>query len=117
MKPALTAKEWEDVDPTADDVWENAWGESVGRHAAAARALHGQEFGFTWEDVDDERAELAGLEGQLRGWQERSALQQLADNERTAMDRLAGRVARKRSRVARIAALLPPRVGTKTGTP
>ena len=57
------------------------------RHALAALALHGQPFGFTWDDVDDLREIAPGFHHRGDGQVER-ALLDLAD---------------------RIAALLPPR--------
>jgi len=68
MKPALTAEEWAvflDAEPHAIYQWGNApysvaypngdrWvldGEWT-RHELAAKALHGQPFGFTREDID-----------------------------------------------------------------
>lgn len=68
--------------------WE--WpGESVSvaqtDHATAALALHGQDFGFSWDDVDAVREAVEGAEGS--GYDDRR-LVHLAD---------------------RIAALLPPR--------
>jgi len=56
IKPALTAEEWEqipqDTRAEGDRFWENAWGEQCERHETAARALYGQPFGFTREDVE-----------------------------------------------------------------
>jgi len=55
IKPALTAEEWEqipqDTRAEGDRFWENAWGEQCERYETAARALYGQPFGFTREDV------------------------------------------------------------------
>lgn len=51
FRPALTPEEWAAVDPKADEWWENRHAETLSRHEAAARALHGQPFGFTWADV------------------------------------------------------------------
>lgn len=104
--PALTPEEWatgvvagdEDEEsasiadgavicsgPSPDDefVWGSAMFTGPRRHALAALALHGQSFGFTWEDVDALRdaADSPDLTG---GW----LYEDLAD---------------------RIAALLPPR--------
>jgi hypothetical protein len=111
MKPALTAEEWnpqphDDIEYTgpriddhgdavawieADDLWlpENRDGEMIvdRRHALAALALHGQPFGFTWDDVV--AAKEAAFE--LRMMQNRPAADRLDD--------LANR----------IASLLPPR--------
>lgn len=56
INPAYDPEDW--PDPTTDRLseadahWENAHGECMGRHQAAARALLDQPFGFTWEDVD-----------------------------------------------------------------
>jgi hypothetical protein len=58
IKPALSPEEWRDVmsghwlnlpDSTWDDV---ARATDECQHGAAAIALHGQPFGFTWDDVD-----------------------------------------------------------------
>jgi hypothetical protein len=67
VKPALTPEEWQErqeYDPAHGD-WGHedcevcelarrwfAGASPAERHAAAARALHGQPFGFTWEMVD-----------------------------------------------------------------
>ena len=51
MKPAYDGFLDDEYDPRCDDNWENAWGEQMGRHEAAARALYNQEFGFTRDDV------------------------------------------------------------------
>lgn len=87
---ALTAEDWAVVlseDLSADDEWENRFAETCGRHETAARALHGQPFGFTWEDVDLLLAETSIL-APVRDEEEGQALYDLAN---------------------RIAALLPPR--------
>ena len=60
--------------------------DEAGRHKLAAMALHGQEFGFTWEDVD--------------------ALLVVA---KIADDLTGGQYSRVLSVADRIAALLPPR--------
>ena len=56
IKPAYDPEDWPDPVTEglseADAHWENAHGECMDRHQAAARALLGQPFGFTWEDVD-----------------------------------------------------------------
>lgn len=62
-------------------------------------------LGFTWQDVDDEHAELAGLIGQLNGWRRKHP----NDDGSPSMRRLEDRIQRKRDRADRIAALLPPR--------
>ncbi len=46
IEPAMTEDEWATINPGGDYRRESAWGESVGRHEAAARALHNQPFGF-----------------------------------------------------------------------
>lgn len=46
IKPALSPEEWGAVPDLFVEVG------CPERHAFAARALHGQPFGFTWEDVD-----------------------------------------------------------------
>jgi len=65
IKPALTREEWahvtQETHEQADAFWENAWGEQCERHETAARALLGQPFGFTREDVQL----LRDIEGDL----------------------------------------------------
>lgn len=111
IKPAMTAEEWrrletapmEQPDPEewsdpleggvrlyGDEVRVYAEGgfryEIADRHKAAALCLHGQTFGFSWEDVDELRLQSRCLPGRL--WQVSDHYNDLAD---------------------RIAALLPPR--------
>lgn len=89
FRPALTPEEWAAVDPKADEWWENRHAETLGRHEAAARALHGQPFGFTWADVRllEARATSEEEARAIMGGREPSPLRDLA---------------------TRIAALLPP---------
>lgn len=49
--PALSPEQWGDANERAA-VW-GALMPPAERHQVAALALHGQPFGFTWEDVDD----------------------------------------------------------------
>ena len=114
VKPAMTAERWAHDEMSAE-VGENTlfayvsrdghrfapgvmalgWNgdqmnplDTRARHALAALALHGQDFGFTWEDVDMLR-DCSGWMDLGEPWpKEASALRDLAD---------------------RIAALLPPR--------
>jgi hypothetical protein len=94
VEPALTPEEWAFSDPVADDQWENAYGENMGRHAAAALALYGQPFGFTHADVDL-------LRGNLETCVDERGSLYLADEHESKLQDLADR----------IAALLPPREG------
>lgn len=66
-------------------------------NAAAAVALHGQRFGFTWDDVDY----LRQLVASFRGLGTAPDADGAADNARSLADR--------------IAALLPPREGAGEG--
>jgi hypothetical protein len=70
-------------------------------HALAALCLHGQPFGFTWVDVDDEREHAADMDGLI------TQLEALVDEDE--IQPLRQRRARALDRAARIAALLPPR--------
>lgn len=91
LRPALTPEEWKQHTPQLDEymMWAadeaGLFGEGH-RAKLAALALHGQAFGFTWDDVD-------AIHMALRMLQEQGIaappLRMLAD---------------------RIAALLPPRV-------
>ena len=67
IKPALTAEEWAEMaaPPIIPGQYTNrgenllAWAEDdthLNRHQLAAIALHGQPFGFAWDDVDRLRA-------------------------------------------------------------
>ena len=92
IKPALTPEEWaEAADQRAlQAVLESASAEvdawnPPSRHGLAALTLHGQPFGFTWEDVDRVRSVA---EPDSDWYREDEWLVSLAD---------------------RIAALLPPR--------
>lgn len=66
-------------------------------HALAALALHGQPFGFTWEDVDAIYRIMGAAEDPSR-WYGATTVE-----DRAAVEHAASRAA------ARIAALLPPR--------
>jgi hypothetical protein len=117
IKPALSADEWETVHSGGE------WKAKVGqpfevslyggggvdflalpeahllgpdRHALAALALHRQEFGFTWEDVN-----------LLRAWAEHWATP--PDEESSFIRRRTSEIAAHvNDLAARIAALLPP---------
>lgn len=62
IKPALSAEEWEDMlswpygvsDAIIRPAEMLGYGHNTpeDRHHVAALALHGQPFGFTWDDVD-----------------------------------------------------------------
>lgn len=104
IKPALTAEEWAALKKAADTglgparvelerdglyVWRMGHAAILPndlRPATAALCLHGQPFGFTWEDVDMVR------DADVNGYLDRSAAER-----------------RYRDLAERIAALLPPR--------
>jgi hypothetical protein len=132
IQPALTPEEWKrggvrrgdwEEGPGTDDEGRAAlWCEGGSAcwpfdlddaHQMAALCLRGQPFGFTWEDVDDERAELAAIEESLSEWRARSEVEDISKYfDATFADplgELGRRVARKRVRIAKIEALLPPR--------
>ena len=75
--------------------------EGISRQGLAAYCLYGQEFGFTMEDVSDERETAAELE--LYG---RSCRGTVVDNDKASS--LLARAQRHRDRADRIEALLPP---------
>lgn len=95
IKPALTPEEWADKSAVRPwGIFDNVIDEASfrdlgpeGKHAAAALCLHGQPYGFTWEDVVLLMAEVSTLTGYI-------------DEEEDA---------HWRSLADRIAALLPPR--------
>lgn len=74
VKPALTAEEWARLTPTEDaspwDFWEAISEDDITSgdpmHAMAALCLHGQDFGFTREDVALLRFWGRGPEGDVR---------------------------------------------------
>ena len=115
IEPALTPEEWKRIqggedehgwptlDPRATTVFDGEdWSPSL--HALAARCLYNQPFGFTREDVRDELAEIVVLEDH-RQWYEMGVLQFGADIK---SKRIADLIERKRDRIARLQALLPP---------
>lgn len=105
IEPALTADRWAllDEDPHCNIDIRVAWacdeaclrdaGPRDERHALAALCLHGQPFGFTWDDVD--------------------RLLVAADRDEETVSYMGGGSYRSkfRSIAERIAALLPPREG------
>lgn len=108
IKPALTAEDWASRGMlgnaqvgTARLIGDDLYADELPfrgrrRHALAALALHGQPFGFTWEDVD--------------------ALQRVIDDyDPTNFPQPSSGVPRRVLVLlrARIAALLPPREGPK----
>lgn len=97
-QPALTSEQW--MAPTALDPRRAEWviREPMNRHALAARALHGQPFGFTWEDVEVLRIAARHEYNEAR--------RGMGDT----YDPLLAHGARRIESIAdRIAALLPPR--------
>ena len=114
ITPALTPEEWEDEHVEAAAWGADVWLDPNGgfhitgandldltfadrkRHALAALALHGQPFGFTWEDVDALRY-MAEREIYADKYGEQGANAEYGHE----LNRIAGR----------IAALLPPRQG------
>lgn len=96
IKPAMTPEQWKEVlaDTLVDQVEQmhSAMTGTDVRHACAARDLHGQPFGFTWDDVDF-------LREAARTWYYTDS----DDRPQPILDSLADR----------IAALLPPRDGAK----
>lgn len=127
--PALTPEEWEELRysrPTIE-IWDDpppagsgcvgvedqhpdaqkgyARVEPPARHALAALALHGQSFGFTWEDVDrlrEMQMDVGGEFAHITDAEQRALLEMDVRMERVWMLDLADR----------IADLLPPR-GTR----
>lgn len=100
IKPALTPEQWASatkyalVGRAADHVLAESGPHSwLEPHEVAALALHGQPFGFTWEDVD--ALELV-YRRVLR------VPEPLGEDGAAAVERL-------HSHVARLASLLPPR--------
>lgn len=103
MKPAMTAGDWAELDAgRSPDAVNGLLDLDVGfvdtsidrpshRHALAAALLHGQPFGFTWDDVD-------AIRGEAMTWENRIVT---PDDEKPEpfLTNLADR----------IAALLPPR--------
>ena len=99
--PALTPEEWEAF--AAKDERRGAAGadDPRERHALAAKCLHGQPFGFTEEDVRDERQAYHDAVVLARHYRE-------GGNEGLRLACIA-RAARHFDRANRIEALLPPR--------
>ena len=104
MKPAMTAEEWAKVrEPLvvewAQDLPPKRLDQEF-RHGLAARCLHEQEFGFTREDVVDERQAYHDAVVLARHYQDIDMEEQrLACRERAR---------RHMERAERIEALLPP---------
>jgi len=125
IAPALTAEEWRakavrrtgqgtyevDVIALADDgrtlrLASEADGELVlvpegDRHAVAALALHGQPFGFSQQDVEDETDVAGYCDAMARQSADAGSEAQAATFRMLAQ--------RHRLRAAKIAALLPPK--------
>ncbi|HUT56641.1 MAG TPA: hypothetical protein VNA25_02075 [Phycisphaerae bacterium] len=102
MKPALTDQEWADARvalggfPVLDG--DEPVGVTLDPHGVAALCLFGQEFGFTEEDVRDER----------QAYHDAVVLAREGGNEGLCLACIA-RAARHFDRANRIEALLPPR--------
>lgn len=119
VEPALTLEEWRQWLTSAaasehEPLAEMAWGVLFGsrpegrslRHAHAATALHGQPFGFTWEDVD-------ALHTTINGYHRRNEdLEERLDEGpwvRNGIILNQGSIEMLEALTDRIAALLPPR--------
>jgi hypothetical protein len=89
-RPALTPEEWQGS--------LRMGGGERDRHALAALFLHGQPFGFTWDDV-----ELLRIASRVA---DRNARQGMGDTYRPELAHGARRLEALRDRIA---ALLPPR--------
>ena len=105
MEPARSAAEWEQFFKSGVNFQTQAPHISVGcrdveldAHALAATMLYDQSFGFTWEDVDDERTELEILKGYMARIREQGG-----DHKRSRK-----MIGRKKARSTLIAVLLPP---------
>lgn len=101
IKAAMSPEEWENADDVfgfeSDTVW--AIGDSPREdHIIAALALHGQPFGFTWEDVDH-------LRYMAQGAYDAAEMRWHTDEMPIAKQELE----RAYEIIDRIAALLPPR--------
>lgn len=113
IEPALTEEEWRDAftghgcghDDPAWNVMVEMERQAQGgsRHKTAALALHGQPFGFTWEDVDRLQGHLATLE--------KIVLIPGEDDEPEWHTRHRANIDWHRSLADRIESLLPPREG------
>ncbi len=110
IKPALMEEEWvawlndgakvpEMVDACYFDVF-GGRAKDGSRHTQAAVALYNQPFGFTREDVEDERETAAELQRLAE-----SSVGTVMDDDRAP--RLFARAAHHRDRADRIEALLP----------
>lgn len=138
IKPALTAEEWAGPEPITrkdvqvmlkmrgdgtcrlylTDLWQPI-DEERSLHALAALALHGQPYGFVWEDVDRLLAEAVEMEAPLemehrvlaRSDSYFGALihEHTRAGREDARNTLRLKIKQKRHLAARIAALLPPR--------
>lgn len=99
-QPALTPEEWGRRMAAGEPsplIPGDADRRYLDRHATAAVCLHGQPFGFTWEDVDL-------LRGAADYWRPQ-------DGDAREWDGFAARQQAMRDLADRIAALLPPREG------
>lgn len=117
--PALTAEEWADL--RSGNTRRQRQGNGVAvdgervlnPHGTAALCLHGQPFGFTWEDVDALNAAAEAIEREVRTDSLRSQMQAppnaFVGDLGNQLRGLSQRAARLRSTARRIEALLPPR--------
>lgn len=51
IQPAMTPEDWDERVSSVREMSAEDWA-LLGAHETAAICLHGQPFGFTWEDVD-----------------------------------------------------------------
>lgn len=115
-EPALTPEEWADaLNRQRPDLYRADDDTPEAYHAAVALYLHGQPFGFTWEDVDLHERRIQDLEESLELAKvriERDEPIRRGDRPLSAeLDAAEYRaeIAAHSSQADRIAALLPPR--------
>lgn len=107
IEPALTPEEWVREGGLMDEIqaregwFEASVHEPADRHRIAALALHGQPFGFTWDDVAGLREITSAYIGLID--QAVASPASIAGEETLAQQ--------LRALADRIAALLPPREG------
>ena len=128
MKPALNAEEWADpnkamayrdgscfigeyegvIHVDCDDSYYGATWTPETRHAAAAVCLHGQEYGFTREDVRRHRAMAGGARETLEKHKNPPTSGAACLAWQRAIDHGHERIEWHESMADRIEALLPP---------